>query len=349
MKEIKALTSLRGIFAMWVVLFHLRAWSDLADTPVLLVDRGYLGVDFFFMLSGFILATRHGAEFASGYRLSTHVGFLIKRFGRMFPLHWAVLAVVVVSMRLTGKPSYWWTHIASEAALIHRWDLIYVPRAALNGPDWSISTEWAANILFPAFVAASGFGSRRGFRAIALAATYIVALVSLGVANGDMNIAEANSPLPIVRCFAEFGIGMLLFRWRDLFRPLANDLVLCALFFAIGIALAIRVDLLVIALMIPLLAGLALNMGRVSTALSARWLHFGGVISYSVYLVQLPIILATDALLAGSRMSSLGHWMVPPVAIMAAAALTYKSIEKPANQLLKSASAGISAYKVQAL
>lgn len=144
MGEIKALTSLRGLFALWVVLFHLRAWSDLADRPVLIVDRGYLGVDFFFLLSGYILAARHAREFTSGYRWADHLAFAIKRFGRLFPLHLAVLAVVVIGMRIRGEPSYWWTHIATEASLMHRWGVIHAPRAALNGPDWSISTEWAA-------------------------------------------------------------------------------------------------------------------------------------------------------------------------------------------------------------
>jgi peptidoglycan/LPS O-acetylase OafA/YrhL len=66
MGEIKSLTSLRGVFAMWVVFFHLHAWSDIADQPLLFIDRGYLGVDFFFLLSGFILAGRHAREFVDG-------------------------------------------------------------------------------------------------------------------------------------------------------------------------------------------------------------------------------------------------------------------------------------------
>src|SRR6185312_13591404 len=186
--EIKALTSLRGIFAIWVVFFHLRAWSEFAEQPLFVIDRGYLGVDFFFLLSGFILAARHAKEFAAGYHIWTHLGFALKRVGRMFPLHIAVLAVVVAGIYLRGEPQYWWTHIASEAALIHRWGIIHTPRAALNGPDWSISTEWAANLLFPIFVVATGFTVRGALRPIAFALVALAALAFVYARHGSMDV-----------------------------------------------------------------------------------------------------------------------------------------------------------------
>jgi len=64
---------------------HLRAWSPFADQPMLIIDRGYLGMDFFFLLSGFILAARPAGEFVGAYSLCVHIGFAVKRFGRLFP------------------------------------------------------------------------------------------------------------------------------------------------------------------------------------------------------------------------------------------------------------------------
>jgi len=338
--EIKPLTSLRGIFAVWVVLFHLRAWSDLSDTSIFIVDRGYVGVDFFFMLSGFILAARHGAEFTSLFDFNTHIRFLIKRFGRMFPLHWAVLIFVVGSMRFFGEPTYWWTHIASEVALIHRWDLFRVPRAALNGPDWSISTEWAANILFPVFITATGFGRRSAPRSLVVAVAFVMTLVLLGWQHGSMDIAEANSILPLVRCLAEFGLGIILFQWKHIFLKFSHDIPSLLLFSIILVGLYLRQDLLVVLTMIPVLPSLALNRNFLASWLSTTPLYFLGTISYSIYLIQVPVITTFDKLLEGSRFAATGHWLLIFI-IIALAGLTYRLIEKPANQFLKSLSSKV--------
>jgi peptidoglycan/LPS O-acetylase OafA/YrhL len=336
--EIKPLTSLRGIFALWVVLFHLHAWSENPDNPLIIIDRGYLGVDFFFMLSGFILAARHGEEFTPTYNFNTHVRFLIKRFGRMFPLHWAVLLVVVASCILFREPLYWWTHIASEAALVHRWDLFYVPRAALNGPDWSISTEWAANIAFPVFIWITGFRNRSTLYSSFSTILFLSILIFLILMHGNMDVAEANSLLPLLRCFAEFGLGIILFQRRDLFYQISGDLSALVILTFILAGLWLRYDLLVIFAMITLLPGLALNGQYLATILSTPPLYFLGIISYSIYLIQVPIITAIDKFLMGSPFASVMHWLII-FPIVGFATLTYRFIENPANKLLKSFSA----------
>ncbi len=335
MGEIKPLTSLRGIFAIWVVFFHLHAWSEFSDVPIFIIDRGYLGVDFFFMLSGFILAARHGSEFTSIIDIKTHLRFLVKRFGRMFPLHWTVLIFVIFSMQILGEPTYWWTHIASEAALMHRWDIFYVPRAALNGPDWSISTEWAANIVFPFFIAITGFRRRSVTRSLIAASFFVATLALLEWRHGNMDIAEANSGLPLIRCFTEFGLGVLLFQWRHIFQKISHDAVLIVLFLVILLGLYLREDLLVVLFMIPLLPSLALNQNLISRNLSIAPLHILGTISYSIYLIQVPVITTFDKLMKISSFASAGHWLLIFI-IIGFAGLTYRLIEKPANHFLKS-------------
>lgn len=299
---------------------------------MLLVDRGYLGVDFFFLLSGFILAARHAEEFADGYSLATHIGFAIKRFGRLFPLHLVVLAAVLLGIHLRGEPQYWWTHIATEAALIHRWDIIRTPLAALNGPDWSISTEWAANLLFPVFVVATGFAGRSMLRPVVFGIAALSALIFVYVRHGSMDTGQANSSLPLIRCFAEFGLGMILFQRRSLFRTFSKDAGILAVGGIVLVGLYVCADLLVVVAMIPLLPMLALTTGMTSRLLSAGPLHFVGVISYSIYLIQLPIILEIDRLLAGSSWTAWLHWLLPPIAIVVMATVTYRVIEKPCNE-----------------
>ena len=66
MREIRPLTSLRGIFACWVMILHISN-SGLADpNQSWIVGEGYLAVDFFFFLSGYILAGTYGDRMAAG-------------------------------------------------------------------------------------------------------------------------------------------------------------------------------------------------------------------------------------------------------------------------------------------
>jgi len=292
------------------------------------------------MLSGFILAGRHGLEFTSRYDFSTHIRFLIKRFGRMFPLHWAVLFVVSVSMFFSGGSLYWWTHIVSEAALMHRWDLFHVPRAALNGPDWSISTEWAANIAFPVFIWITGFRIRSRLYALFSGILFLATLIFAEYKHRDMNIAEANSIFPLLRCFAEFGLGIILFQWRNLFHRVSGDFPSLAVAALILAGLWFRWDLLVVFAIIPLLPALSLNRGFLARTLSRELPYFLGIISYSIYLIQVPIITTIDKLLVGLPGAVVAHWLII-LPIVAFATLTYQFIEKPANQLLKSFSADL--------
>jgi peptidoglycan/LPS O-acetylase OafA/YrhL len=347
MGEIKSLTSLRGLFAIWVVFFHLRAWSDLAEEPILFADRGYLAVDFFFLLSGFILASRHASEFVGGYRFPAHAAFAIKRFGRMFPLHLVVLAIVIARMQFRGEPQYWWTHIATEAALMHRWGLIHAPKGALNGPDWSISTEWAANLLFPVFVVVTGFAKNSTVQSTLFAAVAVLSVTLIEMHNGSLDVAAANSYLPLLRCFAEFGLGMVLFQRSAIFSRLAGDLAVMALVVGIIIGLVLRWDLMVVAIMVPLLPALAANNGVCSKVLSLRIFHGIGTISYSIYLIQLPLLLMIDSLTNGRPFAPEIHWIATPVIILLCAAATYCVIEKPANRWIRSLSSLVSARQVR--
>src|SRR5438874_7436960 len=86
-KLIQGLTGLRGVAACWVVLFHL--YSE-HGAPL---EGGYLGVDIFFILSGFVLSYVYAQEFQSKSS-GAYVAFLTARVARIFPLHLAMLAVL---------------------------------------------------------------------------------------------------------------------------------------------------------------------------------------------------------------------------------------------------------------
>jgi peptidoglycan/LPS O-acetylase OafA/YrhL len=92
------LTGIRGVAAIWVILFHSYPWyAEVIGGPARgafpFVRDGFLGVDLFFLLSGFVLTMSYGPRLSGGS--FTAIGqFMISRAFRILPMHWAVLVVL---------------------------------------------------------------------------------------------------------------------------------------------------------------------------------------------------------------------------------------------------------------
>lgn len=104
-----ALTGIRGIAAWLVVFYHVRA-SVGQIVPQEVIDlfaKGYLAVDLFFVLSGFVLWFNYGERLHQGGRAQAWA-FLWRRFARVWPLHAFILAIFVAlasAVALTGDPN----------------------------------------------------------------------------------------------------------------------------------------------------------------------------------------------------------------------------------------------------
>ena len=154
--ELLALTSIRGIAAWWVVLFHMRLllvpWLPVGAIRVL--DHGNLAVDLFFVLSGFVIALNYGERLAGDWRATGD--FLFRRFARIYPLHLLILggfalyaggAILFGSATLAGQdPGYF----LASLFLVQNWG--FTDALRWNVPAWSISTEALAYLLFPVLV-----------------------------------------------------------------------------------------------------------------------------------------------------------------------------------------------------
>ncbi len=336
MREIKALTSMRGIFALWVVLFHMLVQSPIPASNMWLVSRGYIAVDFFFMLSGFILAGAHSAEF-DRLRVKNYLRFIVKRAARLFPLHWAVIAVVLIVLSVFHGPMPWWGTILREALLIHRWIGVYAPHVSINGPDWSISTEWAANLLFPLYMLAF---LRSQLRALLAGFASVVALIYLVYAHGwTLNAGGPGSGLPLLRCFAEFGLGVLLHRYRERGSWFSSDLCLIALGAISVILLSFHGTDIVVALALPpLIAGIVANRGMVSATLGSRPLHWLGRVSYSIYLTQLPLISIAkivSTVTPHPAIAEMIYFVTALALILIVSEFAYRWIERPCQLAIK--------------
>ena len=100
-RRFAALDSLRGVAAIGVAAYHIHGSGLLFNSA--LVRSGWLWVDFFFVLSGFVIAASYGDRLAQGFAVRR---FMLLRLGRIYPLHIAMLALYlgIELLRLIFQP-----------------------------------------------------------------------------------------------------------------------------------------------------------------------------------------------------------------------------------------------------
>ena len=164
--EIRALSGLRIVAALWVVLFHFRPlleqasppWSD-ALAPVL--DAGAQGVDLFFILSGFVLTWNYLDRMGESWSTRSTLRFLWLRLARVWPVYLVTMhlaaAWIVFTLYVGDFPSPAAEDLTAiswirQVLLVQLWFEPFFDGSSWDGPAWSISAEWLAYLLFGALV-----------------------------------------------------------------------------------------------------------------------------------------------------------------------------------------------------
>jgi peptidoglycan/LPS O-acetylase OafA/YrhL len=307
--DLRALTSLRAFLAVGVVLFHYQLQWDpaLGFSPI--IERSRLAVDAFFMLSGFILAHVYGPAFASGgfsYRR-----FIVARLARLYPLHIAVLTgalIMVLGATAAGvrfnAEGYGVLGFFQTLFLIQSW---FPTNGEVNwsGPSWSLSAEWFAYLLFPAYAWLAVRLRTRPWILLAIGAAAFVALDAIYVQVFGKVLPRAENSLGILRIVPEFLIGMALYelsrRWRWS-RPVAAASALFATILLVGAMQLSLDDRIIVALAAPVILTWAL-LARAGCEgpLASPALVFAGEASFALYLVHMPVIVAWKGVVAELR------------------------------------------------
>jgi peptidoglycan/LPS O-acetylase OafA/YrhL len=303
-----ALDSWRGICAVLVLLFHLDLASHFLLLPM--VRNGGIGVDFFFVLSGFVIAHAYGGRLSDR---ASAVRFVVRRFGRLYPLHVFTLGIMValeliklamvIGLKIpSGDPPFGGDN--TIAALFGNLVLInglgVFQSFTWNGPSWSISTEFYTYLLF---LAVSFLGWKRQ-RAVSILIA-VAAAIGLGI-NAYTNTLGTTTGGGLLSCIYGFFLGTLTY---GVFRHLLDNKIVPPQWLewvALGLVLAAftyRPMLqesfrpLVFAAVVIIFA---FERGPVSRVLLKRQIHHLGIISYSVYLIHFPLI----AILNGAARAS---------------------------------------------
>ena len=106
-EHLPSLTPLRGIAALWVVVFHF-CWRfpNVRPDDYGVVREGYLAVDMFFVLSGFVISHVYKETFARECTVRRYFDFLKARIARIYPLHLVMLMVFLAAVALERAASY---------------------------------------------------------------------------------------------------------------------------------------------------------------------------------------------------------------------------------------------------
>lgn len=345
------LDSLRALAAIGVIGWHYTNHFQASPLAYLMAPfyrHGLLFVDFFFVLSGFVLARTYwtddrSPEFALNAR---------DRVARMYPLHLAMLLSVALMQwllvhRLSGEP-FVYTFNDKRDFVLH---LFLLNRTGLergwsfNAPSWSISTEIIVNMLFLAAIAA-----RRRMAAVLLSVGFVIALAVVlrnGLISNNTVLGIDND---IFRTIVGFVLGVALYRidvglieraklkqgFCDL---LAAGAVAGVLYYCARGQFTRYSDLSIAVLCFPAVIIGATRGGIVKGFLRLPPLVYLGAISYSIYLVHFPLQLAihTAGVATGIRMPYANAFFLVGfmVATIALASITYRLIELPGKRLIK--------------
>lgn len=374
---LSTLTPLRGIAALLVVVFHTTCLLAplTASGQTELINRGWLWVDFFFILSGFILNHVYSDSFNQRVSRAEYRHFIQARFARVYPLHLVtlcltVLLVLVIKYLAEGimENMKWAFNLHTfPASLVLLQAMGLYPDTSLNGPSWSLSTEWWVYLIFPflagPFTRLNRLGKAGVF--VLVVATYLILMYWVAPRWGNRFMVELGFPIKptlnltadfgFFRCVAGFLLGMLfyeLYRKQTGFTALRQGWVFVVLFTGVltGMHLGIH-ELVIIACFPFIILSAAYNADWLKRLLDTSPLQRLGDWSFSIYLMHIPVIYAGYCLMLLNNPKKLTNinefgyfqtgygraWfycLLVVGATLLASALLYRYVERPARKLL---------------
>jgi peptidoglycan/LPS O-acetylase OafA/YrhL len=348
-RYVPPLTGIRALAALLVLGLHADQNVPAGAASVLpFLGRGYLGVDFFFVLSGFIITHVYLASLAQPSRNAIQI-FLWHRFIRLYPVHVTVLTLLVALIYCVraadiplNNPQEWRPgEIFWQLTLLHAWGVL--PKPGWNAPSWSISAEWFAYLWFP--VLAPLLVTVRDRLFAFLIATAALAATAFAFATADWSLNTWVGAPALSRVFGEFVCGAALCRAVALSGKAAHpngDLlgVLAFAAFLLGASIDLP-DFALVALLALTILGAALANSYLAALLGSRVMVWLGEISYSIYMVHFPALLVIRRLW---QRLGFPDWGMPArifafaasiALVIALAALLFYAVERPARMRLR--------------
>jgi peptidoglycan/LPS O-acetylase OafA/YrhL len=303
------LDGLRGVASVWVVIFHLFETYASGSPFKQVINHGYLAVDFFFLLSGFVIAYAYDDRWGQMSQWEFYKRRLIRlqpmvimgsaigaalfylQAGPVFPLvettaPWKLLLVMLVGFTLLPLP---------RSFDIRGWDEMH----PLNGPAWSLFLEYIANILYA--VGLRKLSNRALGVLVLVAAAFLVHLAVFGQRGdliGGWSLDATQLHVGFARLLFPFFAGVLLMRlgWRI---HVQGAFAVCSLLLIVALSLPRfggpqqpwingLYEALCVIVIFPIIV--TLGAGEPAGGRSVRIARFFGDLSYPLYITHYPLI-----------------------------------------------------------
>ena len=339
------LTALRGIAALLTVFFHIDLQMSygqgllIKHTDSWVFTRLYLMVDFFFILSGFVMIHVYGQWFSDNVTWSEFKRFTRARFARVYPLHLATLLLVllisIISSRL-GLPSVPVLEVENsvysfitnllllQSMNLHNW-------FTWNHVAWSISTEWWMYMLFPFLVRPFirlDYWGRAVVAALCFVGYVVIMLwiIPLVTFSPEIPFVKADPAKLAInvgyqfgffRCLFGFVLGMMLYQgyqnsWGKTW--LSNGYVLLAATVALFLSMHFDcTDLLTVSFLPIILLSAAYGSDRINAFLQSKPLQKLGDWSFSIYMLHQILLSIIGSVMAYQNLGKPPVMGPPPV------------------------------------
>jgi peptidoglycan/LPS O-acetylase OafA/YrhL len=364
---IHPLTSLRAFAAIWVACVHitmggndsyLPEFSDKVDWGAFdrLINYGLYAVDIFFILSGFIISYAYSASMRKNMSFQTLKNFYVSRFARLYPLTFVVTCLLFATY-LTGTWTPEWEINSSKfLCSIFFLNIFDFVSCQINPPAWSISAEFFAYLSFPLIMLL--LPGKKG------ALTYVLSIIVLSLLYGTVqelytyltpeNVYwQHSNAFALFRVLLGFLIGCVLYALyktnyeeSDTRQARRNEKAFWAVILSLLVLLTVLPSALLVYPLFPwLIYTLACAGGVVKKFFSLPFIVYLGKISFSIYIVHIPVSEIFRAFLhdtyaaldpATDQILIWGHFVVILSAVIGVAAIGYHMVEDPARRYIKS-------------
>jgi peptidoglycan/LPS O-acetylase OafA/YrhL len=343
-KHYEILDGLRGVAAIIVVVFHLFETFSGGNHLKQIINHGYLAVDFFFVLSGFVI----GYAYDDRWGKMTLKGFFKRRLIRLHPMIIMGMTIGAIGFYFSASPVVF-PHISEVpvwkmlAVMLIGYTLLPVPTSLdirgwgemhpLNGPAWSLFFEYVANILYALFI-------RKFSKKLLTLLVFVAgcALIHLAVTSphgdviGGWSLEPHQFRIGLTRLMYPFFAGLLLSR---ICKPgqIKNAFVWCSLL-VIAILSFPRVggsehlwingvfDSFSILFLFPAIVYMGAS-GEIKGKVMSKICLFLGDISYPIYIIHYPLIYIFTAWVCDNHVSMVQAWPAGLLVLTASIAIAY--------------------------